>query len=776
MPSPNLPVELNSFIGRERDLAELARLVSEARLVTITGPGGIGKSRLAIRLATRELDNGFDRVFVQLAPTSDPALVIQILASTLAIRGEPGQPILETLAGRLRQGHFLILLDNCDRVLESTAMLAQRLLETCPDLRILATSREPLNVAGELIWPLEGLPEAQAVALFIERARQIQRDFGRTQVAPALVEICRRLDGMPLAIELAAAQIRAMPPSEISEHLDDRFRLLAAPGWIDPRHATLKTTLDWSYELLSENERSVFRSLSIFPGAFDLTAASMVSGGNALPTLLRLVEKSLVVAAGDARGSGRYHLLDTMRYYGRDRLDESGERDEIERRFIRHYDSSFIVPDAQLHGTEQKEWLVRAERENENLRGVLSLTRIREPATMMRLAASLVWFWFVRDHWTEGLEWTEAALATSSEPREARARLLSGAVSLARYLNRYSDGRRYGEEALRLYHQLGDDAGRAQALFEVGWLAMPSQRLDEAETCFQQVLRIGREQNSTSLMMRAYLGLGQVRWRLGKSSEARRMLMQGDSLSQSLDDAWVRMAISDTLGHVLHDLRELKQARRHFKESHDAANDVGDRYHAAHTLTNMAYVDLDTGEHAAVQTSLEASLPVFVELGQRLDVSLCLDCFALLAAEQQDYERALRLFSAAAAIRQSIGAGWSTAHNARVKAAIARCDQALPRLRAKQFWNEGQSMTIAQAVKSVFARETPVAVDLSRRERMIASLIGEGMTSAQIAGRLKISERTVDSHAEHIRNKLGLHSRAQIAAWAIRALLAAPSP
>ena len=779
MRSQNLPVELNRFIGRERDLAGLRRLVSEARLITVTGPGGIGKSRLASRLLSQLFDDGIEGVVVQLASSTDPALVVHVVASSLGIGGEPGQPIVETLAARLRQGRFVLLLDNCDRVSGDAALLAQTLLEACADLRILATCRQPLDVPGEVLWQVEGLPDVQAVALFIERARQIQRDFGGSRVIPVVVEICRRLDGMPLAIELAAAQIRVMGASEIRAHLDDRFTPLGAVGRTDPRHATLKSTLDWSHELLAEGEQTVFHRLSIFPGAFDLTAATAVCDANVVRILARLVEKSMIVAAVDPHGSSRYYLLDTLRHYGRDRLDESAEREGIEYRFIHHYAAAFDGPATHARSADQKAWLARAEQENDNLRGVLNLTRIRNPARMIQLAAALSWFWFVRGHWTEGLEWTEAALAASPEPSSARARLLSGAVCLARYLNRYSQGFKYGEESLRLYEELHDEVGRAQALFEVGWLAMPSQRFDEAEARFQEVLRISREQRSAALTIRAFLGLGQVRWRLGKSLEARRFLLQAESFARSLDDVWLRIALYDTLGHVSHDLRDFKPARRYFQEGHNAAQELDDRYHAAHTLANLAYVDLDTGDLAAMEVSLQASLPVSVELGQRVDVSLCLDGFALLASARHHYQRALVLFAAADAIRHSIGAGWSSMHKARVKAAIARCEKALPRDRARRYWNEGQSMTIDEAVRSVLAREAreaPVAVDLSHRERMIAALIGEGLTSSQIAARLKISERTVDSHAEHIRNKLGLHSRAQIAAWAVREMAPRPPP
>ncbi|HBH41788.1 MAG TPA: hypothetical protein DDW26_07760 [Rhizobiales bacterium] len=773
MASQNLPAELTTFVGRERDLGELADVLSQVRLLTLTGPGGVGKSRLATKLAYRLLDQYPEGIFmVELASTSEPDLVPNVVAATLALREEPGQPLLETLAARLNQGRFLLLLDNCEHLADSVAALVLRLLQACPDLRVLAASRESLKVPGEFLWQVGGLPQSDALALFMERARHVRRDFGYLDSVPTIVEICRLLDGLPLAIELAAAQVKLMPPAGIRAHLEDRFRLLVASARVDPRHATL----DWSYDLLTEDERTVFRRLSVFPGSFDLSATASVCDTNPLPMLARLVDKSMVAATQDAQGMGRYHLLDTLRHYGHDRLGESGEKDEVERRFIGHFARSFDAAAAQLAGGDQKAWLVRTERDYENLRGVLILARQREPETMVRLAAGLVWFWFVRGLWTEGINWTEAALKASREPGSERARLLAGAVSLARLQNNYSEGRRYGAESLRLREELGDEVGRAATLFELGWLALPSHRFEQAETRFQEVLRVGREQNSPALIARGLFGLGQLRWRQARLSEARRILLQCQTASRALDDTWLRESLCDTLGHVFHDLRALKQARRYFRESHDAADALGDRPMAAHTLMNMAYVDFDRGDGAAIAASLESSLRVFVELGQRLDVSVCLDGFALLAAENEDYERALRLFAVAAALRHSIGAVWSSGHSARMKLVIDRARKAIGPTRAERCWNEGKSMNLEQGVKYTLAKDAEMApIDLSRREREVAALVGEGMTSPQIAARLKIAERTVDSHAEHIRNKLGLRSRAQIAVWAVRELLSIQS-
>jgi len=778
MAPQNLPVELTSFVGRKRDLAELEELLPQVRMLTLTGPGGVGKSRLAIRLASRQLDEYPDGVFmVQLASTSEPDLVPHVLAATLALREEPGQTLLETIIERLNQGHLLLLLDNCEHLVDSVASLAQALLQACPQLQIVAASRESLNVPGEFLWQLEGLPDAEALGLFVERARHVRRGFDRLGGTSTITEICRLLDGLPLAIELAAAQVKVMALGEIRTHLDDRFRLLVTPGRVEPRHATLKATVDWSYDLLAEDERTVLRRLSVFPGSFDLAAAAIACDADLLPILTRLVAKSMVVATQDALGTGRYHLLDTMRYYGRDRLRETGEQDEMERRFIRHFSRSFDAAVPLSSSGDQKTWLARMDRDYDNLRGVLILARKRDPETMLRLAAVLVWFWFVRGYWTEGISWTEAALNASQEPRSARARLLAGAVSLARLLNRYPLGRMYGEESLRLREELGDEVGRGETLFELGWLALPSNRFDQAETYFQEVLRIGREQNSIPITTRGLFGMGQVRWRQGRLSEARRFLLQGQAVPRLIGDARMHASISNTLGHVFHDLRQLKQARRYFRESHESAQALGDRDLAALTLMNVALVDLDRHDHATVRANLESSMRDFVQLGQRLDVSVCLDGFALLAAENKIYERALRLFAAAAAIRQSIGAAWSSGHSARVSAAIEQARKAIGPTRADRRWNEGKSMAPEQAVKYAVAKEAETEpVELSRREREVAALVGEGMNSSEIATRLKIAERTVDSHAEHIRNKLGLRSRAQIAAWAVRELLAEQSP
>jgi len=777
MAPQNLPVELTSFVGRARDLAELEELLPKVRLLTLTGPGGVGKSRLAIALALRRLDEYPEGVFLlQLASTSEPDLVLHVLAATLALHEEAGQALLDTIIARLNQGRFLLLLDNCEHLTDSVASLAGALLQACPQLQILGTSRESLNVPGEFLWQLEGLTDGDALSLFVERARRVRRDFDRLGRTSAITEICRMLDGLPLAIELAAAQVKLIAPAEIRSHLNDRFRLLVAPSRGDPRQATLKATLDWSYGLLTEVERTVFRRLSIFPGSFDLAAAAIASDSDLLPLLSRLVEKSMVVATLDARGTVRYHLLDTMRHYGADRLFETGEQDEVEARFIHHFSRFFDTAVPLSSSGDQKAWLARIDRDHENLRGVLILARQREPETMVRLAAVLVWFWFVRGYWTEGISWTEAALNASLEPRSARARLLAGAVSLARLLNRYELGRTYGEESLRLREELGDEVGRAETLFELGWLALPSNRFDEAEAYFQEVLRIGREQNSIPLTTRGLFGLGQVRWRQGRLSEARRVLLQGQTVLRSVDDAHMLTSLSDTLGHVFHDLRLLKQARRYFRDGHDAAQALGDRNMASHTLMNVALVDLDRHDQATVRANLESSLRDFVQLAQRLDVSVCLDGFAWLASENEEYEQALRLFAAAAAIRRSIAAAWSSGHSARVNVAIDTARKAIGPTRADRSWNEGNSMSLEQAVKHALAQDGETgAIELSRREREVAALVGQGMTSSEIAVRLKIAERTVDSHAEHIRNKLGLRSRAQIAAWAVRELLAGQS-
>ncbi|MEJ7816454.1 MAG: AAA family ATPase, partial [Rubrobacter sp.] len=421
----NLPLELSSFVGREKELAEVKRLLEDTRLLTLTGAGGCGKTRLALAIASELLEGFEDGVWmVELVPLADPSLVPQAVASTLGVREEPGRSPTETLSDYLGSKKLLLVLDNCEHLIEACAALAETLLRSCSELRVLATSREALGITGEVAWPVpslslpdlrrlpavESLPQYESALLFVERAEAVKPDFALTeQNAPAVAQVCYRLDGIPLAIELAAARVKVLPVEQISERLDDCFRLLAAGSRTAmPRHRTLHATMDWSHELLPEAERTLFRRLSVFSGGFSLDAAEWVCAGEelerdeGLELLSHLVDKSLVVAREEG-GEARYRLLETVRQYGWERLSESDEAVEFRERHAGYYLALAEEAEPELKREGQVAWLERLERERDNLRAAMRWLLGRgELEEVARLGWALWLFWGIRAHFAEG--------------------------------------------------------------------------------------------------------------------------------------------------------------------------------------------------------------------------------------------------------------------------------------------------------------------------------------------------------------------------------------
>jgi predicted ATPase len=391
-PPHNLPSALSSFVGRKKELAEVRRLLEDTRLLTLTGPGGCGKTRLALAAADELVGTFADGVWLMdLAPLADSSLVPQAVASTLGLREQPGRWLTETLSDNLASKRVLLVLDNCEHLVEACAELAESLLLFCPELRVLATSREPLGIAGEVAWPvpslslpdlrrapnIETLPRYESARLFVERTEAVKPTFAVTeQNAPLVAKICYRLDGIPLAIELAAARSKVLSVEEISERLDDCFALLSAGNRTAlPRHRTLHATMDWSHDLLPEQERILFRRLSVFAGGFTLEAAESVCAGEhlerneVLDLLSHLVDKSLVIVR-EGVVETRYRLLETVRQYGRERLDAS--EDEVERRHADFFVGLAEEAEGELSGPDQARWLTLLQTEHDNLRAALS--------------------------------------------------------------------------------------------------------------------------------------------------------------------------------------------------------------------------------------------------------------------------------------------------------------------------------------------------------------------------------------------------------------------
>jgi predicted ATPase/DNA-binding CsgD family transcriptional regulator len=489
----NLPVQLTSFVGRRDELAAVGLLLAEDRFVTLTGSGGCGKTRLALQSAAEHADRWPDGVWwVELGPVTDQGLVADVVASATGVLVEPLAGALRTLTLQLRDRRVLVCLDNCEHLVDATAAVADALLRSCPEVSVLATSREPLGVPGEILWRVPSLPENQAVSLFVERAARVRPWFTLDGTNEAAVRtICRRLDGIPLAIELAAAWLSTLTPTQIAAELDNRFSLLARGrrGVIE-RQQTLSASIDWSHDLLGDIDRVVFRRLGVFSGGFTLDAArAVVADAHALDSLGRLVDKSLVLV-DESDGGTRYRLLETIRQYASDRLHDAGERDAARDRHLDHYLALAEASFDELVRADQDAWLARLETEHDNLRAALDWgLSLDDPERGRRLAAALLWLWYLHGYAHEGTEYMQRAIALAEHDRSpVQARLLSGAAAVAIASGQFAVRAHQALQALELATANGDEVIRGRCLLLLG-LAQSYVDFDAAQELCRQAQR-----------------------------------------------------------------------------------------------------------------------------------------------------------------------------------------------------------------------------------------------------------------------------------------------
>ena len=762
----NLPTQLTTFIGREREIAEVTHLLSGTHLLTLTGPGGCGKSRLALRVASGLLQDYADGVWLaQLAPVSDPAFVPQTIAAALRVLEQPGRPVIETLVDALRFESLLLVMDNCEHLLSACAGLADALLQACSGLRVLATSQEPLGVPGETIWrvpslsvPDEGrvptvnqLVSCEAVRLFVERAASARPGFTPTDsTAPVVAQICRQVDGIPLAIELAAARVKALAVEQIAARLDDRFRLLTGGSRTAlPRHQTLRETMDWSYELLSQTERIMLHRLSVFAGGCSLEAAETVCSGSGilrhevLELLTRLTDKSLVVVDTQSE-EARYRLLETVRQYGRDRLEETEETADVRRRHFEWHLGLAERAESELRGPTQGDWLKRLEAEHDNLRASLkwAKTETGKAEARLRLAGALYRFWLLHGDWSEGRGWLEGALsAIDDAPTTVLPKALRGAAQLA--------------------WRQGDD-GRATAFAEKG-LAASCELGDRDEIAWHH-LTLG-----TTLLQ-------------NDTDRAEELLRHALALSRELGDNWRVSVALAYLGVVARYRRDHQQAAAHYKNGLAVSRAVGDKWLIAHILRGLGTSTLHLQDYRRAASSFAESLALSQELGNRWGTEECLEGFACMASAHGQHERAARLFGAAEALRETLGFHRLSPDQADYEQRLATTHARLEDAVFTTAYGEGRALTLEQAFVYALASGSNAehrSVGTSKlkaheqqsvltpREREVAVLIARGLTNREIGGALVIAEKTADAHVQHILNRLGFHSRAQIAAWAV---------
>jgi predicted ATPase/Tfp pilus assembly protein PilF len=674
----NLPIALTSFIGREREMEEIKALLKQVRLVTLTGTGGCGKTRLALEVAMEVMEDFPDGVWlVELAPLKETELVVQTVASALGVKEETQRPLLETLTDFLKPKKLLLVLDNCEHLVGACAQLVERLLQVCPNLWVLATSREGLRIAGEQIYrvpslsvpnltplpSLEQLMQYESVRLFVDRARLVRPSFSvNDQNASAVAEICHRLDGIPLAIELAAALVRGLTVEQIVERLSNRFRLLTAGTRTAlPKHQTLRAAIDWSYELLSRAERALFRRLSVFAGGWDLEGAEAVGTGK-LPEggevrteevwelMMRLIDKSLVVMEGEM---GRYQMLETLREYGRERLQEAGEAEETREKHLEFFLGLAERAEEELQGAQQREWLERLEREQDNFRVALSYGLEGEPEKALKLAAALWRFWDIHSNFTEGRSWLERALEKGmSAPAPVRAKALNGAGVLALRQGDYETAQALLQESLAIRQALGDQLGIASSLNNLGNVAWVQGDYERAKALYEESLTIYRTLGNQCGVASSLTNLGNIAWSRGDHEEARALYEESLTIFRKLGSQWGIASSLNSLGAVALVQGNYERAKMLLEESLAIYRALGDQWGIAFSLNNLGNLALMQGDYERAKMLLEESLTIRRALRDQRGIAFTLYDLGSVALMQGDYERAKVLFEESLAIRR----------------------------------------------------------------------------------------------------------------------------
>ncbi|MGQ0600985.1 MAG: tetratricopeptide repeat protein [Anaerolineales bacterium] len=813
----NLPIALSTFVGRERESAEIQHALSAHRLLTLIGPGGCGKTRLAVRVAEALRTEFAEGVWLtEFAPLADDALVPQAVASALGIREQPGQPLTDTLTAHLQSRHTLLILDNCEHLVAACAQIAEVLLHACAELRILATSREPLAVLGEGVWsvPPLSLPDphpwrsptseqaalpdyqqSEAVRLFVARAQSAWPIFSLTpDNGRWIAEICRRLDGMPLAIELAAARVRALSVQQIAERLDNRFSLLTSGSrTAPPRHQTLAATLDWSYALLSETERNVLQRLSVFAGGGTLEAAEAVCAekdevegmkdevhpSDVLDTLSHLVDKSLVVT-DPSGGEPRYRLLETIRQYAREKLNDSGKADEARDRHLDYYLHWAEQAEPCLAGLEQLLWLNQFEAEHDNLRAALEWSLRAEPdaAYSLKLAAACGFFWRLRGYLSEGHKHLAAALARGGAQAPAhRARALGRAANIVYLQSNYPEARSLCEESLRLWRTLGEagNAGVAYALDVLGEIATEEGDYVTAPNLFAEVLALCRELNDTGGVGNALIQFGWVALRTGNYELAKQRFEEALTILRQtgyITDIAFSLA---GLGEVAVRLGQYDHASTLLDESLALRRAHGDKWGIGTSLGTMGWVALRQRDYPRMRSLLRDSIIARTETGDRGGIAWCLEKLAEAAYLQRKPERAVRVFGAAAVLRAPVKSVIDPADQPEYNHIIAALKVALGAETFAALWAEGSALPVEQIVDDALSDDADSAVSpqekerfggLTAREREVAALIAQGKSNREIAAAMVVGVKTVETYVTRILNKLGFDSRVQIATWA----------
>jgi predicted ATPase/DNA-binding CsgD family transcriptional regulator len=822
----NLPIVRGRLLGRERELAQARALLlrDDVGLLTLTGPGGTGKTRLSLEIAAALIDRFADGVFfVNLVPIADPNLVPSTIAQVLGIREMGGQPILDSLKEHVRSKQLLLVLDNFEQVLPAAPGVAA-VLSASDALKVLVTSRASLEVRDEfeLAVPPLALPDtgpaqdiaelssSPAVALFVERASAARPDFALTnENARDVAEICARLDGLPLAIELAAARCRLLSPRAVLTRLDHRLALLTAgPRDLPERQRTLRDTIGWSYDLLDVAEQRLFRRLGAFVGGCTLEAIEAIcdpDGGLGIGVfdgVASLSAKSLL-RQDAVDGEPRFWMLETIREYALERLTECGEAAETRRRHAQHMLGLADGSEPRLQRDPHGAHLARMELEHDNMRAALTwgLLDANSPELGLRLAGELTYFWFLGGHYREGRSWLQQAMTVTPVPSEReRARVVYGAGFLTYSPGDYRTADALLSEALALYRKLDDPYGIGPALASLGIVCLYQGEYERAHPLLLESLSLQRSLGDEHGIARALNNLGFAAYLAGDLDEATRLLEEALARSRAIGDD---QGASVRLNHFAEVLRlrgEYAQATATVETSLVLAGRANFEEGKARAFQRLGHLGIDRGDAASARASYVSGIEGASRIGHRPLVVECLEGLAALEARWGAPDAAIRLFAAADTAREEMGSTLAPYRRLDRDRALAELRTRVGDRRLDAAWSGGRSMTVVDAIDYALSLEMRVpevertvpdrptagipssemqrdrSSPLSAREEEVAALVARGLTNRQIAAQLVIAERTAGSHIAHILDKLGVTTRTQIAVWAVEHGLIGPSP
>ena len=725
----NLPTQLTSFIGREREMTEAIKRLENARLLTLIGPGGTGKTRLSIQLGTEMLSQFADGVwFFELAPLADPALILQTVASVLGVRAQIGMSLMNIVTDYLRDKNLLLILDNCEHLVEASAQLADDFLHNAPYIKIIASSREALGIAGETVYrvPSLSLPDLrgltdlgdlmrfESVQLFVERASAANPNFHLThESASHIAQICSRLDGIPLALELAASRVSVFTAQQIAKRLDDRFKLLTGGSRTAlPRQQTLRALIDWSYDILSPDECRLLKRLSVFAGGWIFEAAeSMFNDMDMLELLPQLVNKSLVVM-DDEGDEPRYRLLETIRQYARDKLLESGEAAEIRNRHLDYHVRLAEEAEQHLFKKIALKWVNRLEAEYDNLRAAIEWGLDHDPLRVLRITGALPNFWYRRGYESESIRWIHEALERMKDQPEVqgdagvRERLVAiarawQAISFMSFSQGDMPKATAAADTCAVYaRQLGDKELLAVVLTFSAASRMMSGHFEELDAMMAETIGIAEESNNAYARGMTYGMLGSRLLMAGKELErAHELIHKGLGLLKGSENQFGHTMILFATAMGARFNGRFEEARAGFAPLVPIFQDMGDQHRSNMVRSEIAHMDRLEGHHEKAIAAYRETILIWKRLGHRAAVANQLECFAFIAKAHEQPERATILLGAAEALRQLINIDMSQMERVEYEREVNDLKANMDEQVFASLWTEGRAMTMDEAIQ-----------------------------------------------------------------------------